>query len=215
MPKILDLSGKSSRLEGVHLIVGEGLCSNVYVLDVDEAVLVDAGVGNRLNPLWPQLEKIGVEAEGVRGVVLTHAHHDHVGGVFRLLERAAPRVYIHRLDARHIATYVEGLIEVEEGDVVETSLWPLRVLWTPGHTGGSICLYAEEEGILFSGDTVFPWGYYGRYDGETGGYEEMVESLGRLTELEVEVLLPGHGSPVYEEAHRHIAMAYENARSNP
>lgn len=215
MPKVIDLGRRSSRLEGVHLIVGEGLCSNIYVIGLEEAVLIDAGVGNRLNPIWPQLEEIGVRPEGLRGLALTHAHHDHVMGVFLLLKRAEPAVYIHRYDARYIATYIEGLVEVEDGDVIETPLWPLKVLWTPGHTRGSISLYAEEEGILFSGDTVFPWGYYGRYDGETGSYDDIIESLRRLTELQVEALLPGHGSPLYRDAHRHIAEAYRRARSNP
>lgn len=215
MPKVLDLSERSSKLKGVHLIVGEGLCSNIYVLRGDETVLIDAGIGNRLNPIWPQLEEIGVQPEGIKRAALTHAHHDHVMGVFLILRRATPLVHIHRYDAKHIAAYIKGLVEVEEGDILETSLWPLRVLWTPGHTRGSICLYAEDEGILFSGDTVFPWGYYGRYDGETGSYEDIVESLRRLTELQVETLLPGHGGPIYREANRHIAMAYRNARSNP
>ena len=215
MPKVIDLGERSSKLRGVHLIIGEGLCSNIYVIGVEEAVLIDAGVGNRLNPIWPQLEEIGVEPHGLRGVVVTHAHHDHVGGVFLILERADPEVYMHRFDAGYVATYIKGLRTVEDGDVIETPLWPLKVIWTPGHTRGSICLYVEGEAILFSGDTVFPWGYYGRYDGETGSYQDIVESLRRLTELHVELLLPGHGGPVYRDAHRHIELAYRNAVSKP
>ena len=215
MPRVIDLGERSPKLRGVHLIVGEGLCSNIYVLGVEEAVLIDAGVGNRLNPVWPQLEEIGVKPEGLRRVAVTHAHHDHVGGVFRILERADPEVYMHRFDAEYVAAYIKRLRLVDEGDVIETPLWPLRVIWTPGHTRGGICLYVEEEAILFSGDTVFPWGYYGRYNGETGSYEDIVESLRRLNELEVELLLPGHGGPIYRDAHRHIEMAYRNAVSKP
>ena len=69
----------------------------------------------------------------------------------------------------------DSLVEVEEGDVIETELWPLEVIWTPGHTEGGISLYAREQRILFSGDTVFPDGYYGRTDGESGSLEQLLE----------------------------------------
>ncbi|RLI08308.1 hypothetical protein DRO42_06575 [Candidatus Bathyarchaeota archaeon] len=212
MPTIIDLGSESQRLRGVSLIVGEGLCSNIYVIGRDRAVVVDTGVGNYVNPVWPQLEQLGVGPEDIEGVVLTHAHHDHASGVFIILERAEPRVYVHRLDTRYIASHLgRRLVRVEDGDTVPTELWPLEVFWTPGHTEGSICLYAREARILFSGDTVFPDGYYGRYDGESGSYEAIVNSLRRLTELEVDVMLPGHGMPVLEGAGEHIRRAYRNA----
>jgi len=53
MPKIYDLGEHSERLKDVSLIVGEGLCSNIYVIGREEAVVVDTGVGNYANPVWP------------------------------------------------------------------------------------------------------------------------------------------------------------------
>lgn len=214
MPRIIDLGSRSKRLRGVSLIVGEGLCSNIYVIGREKAVIVDTGVGNYANPVWPQLEHLGVGPENVSGAVLTHAHHDHAMGAFIILERAEPRVYVHRLGTRHIASNLgHNLVTLEDGDTVPNELWPLEVLWTPGHTEGSVCLYARERRILFSGDTVFPDGYFGRYDGDTGGREAIVKSLRRLTELEVDVMLPGHGMPVYEGAREHIRLSYRNAAS--
>jgi len=212
MPRIVDLGGGSRRLDGVSLIIGEGLCSNIYVIGRERAVIIDTGVGNSMNPVWPQLSELGVEPENVEGVVLTHAHHDHAMGAFLILQRAQPKVYVHRLGARYIASSLgPNVVELEEGDTVQTELWPLEVLWTPGHTEGGICLYAREARILFSGDTVFPDGYYGRCDGESGSREAIINSLRRLTELEVDAMLPGHGMPVYEGASEHIEMAYRNA----
>jgi glyoxylase-like metal-dependent hydrolase (beta-lactamase superfamily II) len=67
------------------------------------------------------------------------------------------------------------------------------VLHTPGHTEGSVCLIAVDEGLLFSGDTLFAAGW-GRVDLPGGSAEQMVESLGRLTTLDDSVtVLPGHG----------------------
>jgi len=109
------------------------------------------------------------------------------------------------------ATAVEDLFKANDGDVIDTELWPLRVYWTPGHTEGGMCLHNAERRILFSGDTVFPDGYYGRYDGESGSLEAIQESLRRLNGLDVDALLPGHGEPVLSDGHRHIEMALRNA----
>ena len=212
MPRTYDLGEHSARLNSLHLIVGEGLCSNIYVVGKDEAVVIDTGVGNYANPVWPQLEELGVTPDKVKGVVLTHAHHDHAMGAFIILQRADPRVYVHRLDTQYIASrFGDNLVKVEDGDVIETELWPLEAIWTPGHTEGGMCLYAREERILFSGDTVFPDGGYGAYHGESGSLKAIIESLRRLSELEVDIMLPGHGRPLLEDASEHIKLSYSKA----
>ena len=215
MPRIIDLGRHLEILKGINLIVGEGLCSNIYVLGKEDAVLVDAGVGNYANPVWPQLEEMGIGPEKVAGVIVTHAHHDHVSGLFIIIEKTKPWVYIHGLAAKYVASHFgPKLALVGDGDTVETSLWPLDVIWTPGHTEGEICLYASEQRILFSGDAVFPDGYYGRYEGDAA-FLDTVKSLKRLTKLDVDIMLPGHGMPVYRNAGEHIKRAYENATGSP
>jgi len=212
MPWIIDLGSRSQILRDVNLIVGEGLCSNIYVIGGEQVVIVDTGVGNHVNPIWPQLKQLGVESSSIASLILTHAHHDHAMGAFIILDRAEPTVYVHRLDSKLISSDLgPKLVRLEEGDIVPTDLWPLEVIWTPGHTEGSICLYARQPGILFSGDTIFPDGYFGRYDGETGSYNALIKSLQRLSEMDVEVMLPGHGMPVIEDAQKHVLMSFRNA----
>jgi len=212
MPTVYDLGEHGEALVGVSLIVGDGLCSNIYVIGRDKATIIDTGVGNRANPLWPQLEGLGVGPRNIDKVVITHAHHDHAMGAFLILEKARPKVYIHEKDTRYIATRLgDTLVKVNEGDVIETELWPLEVIWTPGHTEGGMCLYNPEHRILFSGDTVFPDGYYGRYDGDSGSFQAIVESLRKLDALDVEALLSGHGSPVITGGNTHIDHALRNA----
>jgi len=212
MPRIFNLEEYSEKLKDVNLIVGDGLCSNIYVIGKQEVVVVDTGVGNYANPVWPQLEELGIMPDNVKGVVLTHAHHDHAMGTFIILQRANPKVFVHNLDTRYIASRLgDNLIKVEEGDVIETELCPFRVIWTPGHTEGGMCLYNEEGKILISGDTAFADGYYGNYVGESGSIESMVESLRKLSELEVDIMMPGHGSPIFEGAGEHIKKAYAKA----
>ena len=73
-------------------------------------------------------------------------------------------------------------VELAEGGLIRFGEIRLRVLHTPGHTEGSVCLLAEDDGLLFSGDTLFAGGW-GRVDLPGGDPEAMVASLARLTEL--------------------------------
>ena len=211
-PKIIDLGPSSPVLSGVYLIIGEGLCSNIYVIGDDNFTIVDTGVGNYVNPLWPQLEELKVTPGNLKRVVLTHAHHDHAMGVYLILEKAEPKIFVHKYDTQYISSSLgSNLVKIEDDDVIETGLGPLKVVWTPGHTKGSICLFSENKHILFSGDTVFPDGYYGRYDGASGSFNSIIESLRKLTDLNIDTLLPGHGRPIIQEANKHILKAYRNA----
>jgi glyoxylase-like metal-dependent hydrolase (beta-lactamase superfamily II) len=212
LPHIIDLSKDSPSLVGVHMIVGDGLCSNIYVVGGEKATIIDTGVGNRLNPVWPQLGELGVKPANVDKVILTHTHHDHAMGAFLILEKASPKIYVHFKDTQYISSSLgDSLVKVEEGDVIETELWPLEVIWTPGHTEGGMCLYAREPRILFSGDTAFPDGYFGRFDGESGSIEELIESLRKLTKLNVDVILAGHGIAVLSNAENNLKLSLRNA----
>lgn len=142
----------------------------------------------------------------VAAVVLTHGHFDHLGAVADVLETTGAPLVIHEADAGSITT-AEGTMgslfgfyavapeahrELREGDVVEAGAVSLKVISTPGHTPGSICLYTP--GHLFTGDTVFS-GSVGRSDFEGGDPHAMRTSVARLAELPDETrVYPGHGS---------------------
>ena len=85
-------------------------------------------------------------------------------------------------------------VELAEGGEVRFGEIRLRVLHTPGHTPGSVCLLDVDNGTLYSGDTLFA-GAWGRTDFPGGSADEIVASLGRLADLEDRVrVLPGHGA---------------------
>jgi len=212
MPRLYRLEEYNPVLKDVSLIVGDGLCSNIYVLGKEEATIVDTGVGNRANPIFPQLAELGVMPENIKQVIITHAHHDHAMGVFLILEQANPSVFVHEDDTKYIASsFGEALVKVVEDDIIDTAIGSFEVYLTPGHTNGSMCLYNAGKKILISGDTVFPDGSYGRYDGESGSLDAMIDSLKKLTELDCEIMLPGHGSPVFQDANSHIQLSYNQA----
>lgn len=136
----------------------------------------------------------------VAGVLITHAHFDHILGLSALT--GAP-IYVHSLDAGAmtddeincgprggVSPYVAATDTVEEGDQVTLAGMTFTVLHTPGHTRGSVCYRCGDD--LFTGDTLFVGGY-GRTDLPGGSWEELRQSLTRLLGLHHVRVYPGHG----------------------
>ncbi len=128
-------------------------------------------------------------------VLLTHGHFDHVGGVKALMAQFPDLpVYVHEADTRLTPDMSQGLCWTDtygEGDSLTVGALTFRVLHTPGHTPGSVCLRTEDA--LLTGDTLFA-GSCGRTDFPGGSWSQMRASLGRLASLEGDLqVLPGHG----------------------
>ena len=122
------------------------------------------------------------------------------------LGKDALAAHRHSFAAAGSAAYVDALwqplpdadILFAEGD----SVGPFTVLHVPGHTGGSVCLYDEAAGILFTGDTLFQ-GSYGRTDLPGGNWDQLRQSLKRVLAMKGETIVcAGHGDPttIKEEA---------------
>lgn len=205
----IDLSKLQSNLAGIGMLTTVGLSSNVYVIGLKSLTLVDSGVGNRANLLAPQFERTDLRLKDVHQVVLTHVHHDHTGGLREIHDHSTPTVFVQEADAVYLR--VPKLVRLKGGEDIITELGSLSVLHTPGHSAGSLCLYDPRRQVLFSGDTAFPDGGFGRTDGDSGSSLDMVNSLKKLAQLKVQVLLPGHGEPVTEGAEQSLSLSLHEA----
>lgn len=162
----------------------------------------------------------GDEAEAILGrvadleldiklIILTHGHIDHVGALKAVKETSGAEMAIHADDAKSLrglrgflqSVLVPGLSYpvpppperlLQDGDSLDVSDLHFKVLHTPGHTPGGICLLGE--GVVFSGDTLFNYGI-GRTDLPGGSYHRLMESIRtRLLVLpDNTIVYPGHG----------------------
>lgn len=127
------------------------------------------------------------EGLAIDTIVNTHAHGDHTAGNTALKKQTGARIMIHARDA---GGYPQADALLTDGDEVAVGEISLKVIHTPGHTPGGICLYAE--GHLFTGDTLFV-GDSGRTDLAGGDRPTLGASIRRLMELpEDTVVWPGH-----------------------
>ena len=125
----------------------------------------------------------------VKYIIITHTHLDHLGAFQEVRDGLGAQVAIHRLEADMLPTPPD--LTLEDGDVLNFGTLSAKVLHTPGHTRGSLCLLVGKH--LFSGDTLFPGG-----PGKTGtpeAFEQVVDSITRkLFVLPDETpVYPGHG----------------------
>jgi glyoxylase-like metal-dependent hydrolase (beta-lactamase superfamily II) len=85
-----------------------------------------------------------------------------------------------------------------------------NVIFTPGHTPGCICLYCPETKTLFSGDTIFAHGSFGRTDLPGGSINNLKKSIKELLNRDIENIYPGHESIVIKNGNDHIILSYKN-----
>jgi hydroxyacylglutathione hydrolase len=210
---LIRLAEYENRLEDIYLIQGVGLTSNIYVIGKKEITLIDAGNGARINSLTSHLQKLKLAIEDVVKVIFTHAHADHIGGLEDVCQKAHPEILIHEAEAHSLQGRIpeQSIITLRGGERVATEKGVVDVIHTPGHSRGALCLYDRQRRTLFSGDTVFPGGFFGRCDLEGGDKKALVASLNALTKLNVDILLPGHEEPVFQNADKHIKRSYDTA----
>jgi len=199
-------------------IVTPPLMANAYLLLGERPSLIDCGgdssfivraVSKHVNP------------KEIEFVFLTHSHFDHAMACVDLKRWFGCKVAMHEKEFELLKSgytlfgyrfYVEPDVVLRGGEVFDLGGIELEVIHTPGHTPGSVCYYEPDRRWLFSGDTVFAHGAFGRVDLPGGNAFELMESLKRLAELEVERLYPGHEDVVEGNAKEHIRRALEIAR---
>src|SRR4030067_1688666 len=171
--------------------------ANAYL--VDGKILVDTGMD--AHSIISQLEKL-IKPGELETIILTHCHFDHSGGAAQVAKAFGAKIAIHRDDAP-LLNNPKGSASELFGERAPSVIPDILLsggeifggcegITTPGHTPGGICLYSARDKALFSGDTVFPDGSFGRTDLPGGNAKKLVESIRKITLLDVSVMYPGH-----------------------
>lgn len=177
---------------------------NCYILgDKSEAMIIDPG--SDAKKIINILEENEITA---KYIVLTHCHFDHILAVEKLMEELDVKLiacqsekenllnpsvnYTDKYSRKPISLTAD--IYVKDGDTIKSGEFSFKVLETPGHTSGSMCLYCKGENLLISGDTLF-YASVGRCDLATGDEKALIKSIKEklFTLPDVTTVLPGHG----------------------
>jgi glyoxylase-like metal-dependent hydrolase (beta-lactamase superfamily II) len=180
---------------------------NTYLIRGEVTVLIDPGHSHHVPSLFHQMEGDGVSPQEVDLIILTHSHPDHFEGVEAFQDKSV-KIAMSREEQRYLKENGKLLFEMmgqpipsfridfylKEGEL-RLGKETFHVYQTPGHTPGSLSIHWLKRKILFTGDLVF-YGGIGRTDFPEGNSRLMRESLERISRLDTELLLPGHGEVV-------------------
>jgi glyoxylase-like metal-dependent hydrolase (beta-lactamase superfamily II) len=164
---------------------------NVWIVgDDEEVIVIDPGTDTA-----GVLDVVGDRE--VLAVICTHGHADHVAAAIELAERDEAPVALHPKDRmlwREAHPGDVADIEMEDGGIFEVADVALEVIHAPGHTDGSVCLYCEELGVVFTGHVLLADGPV-PHDDEFPDFAEQLTAIGEhlLTLPSDTRVLPGHG----------------------
>ncbi|MHB8086062.1 MAG: MBL fold metallo-hydrolase [Dehalococcoidia bacterium] len=219
------------------------LGANVYLLALGgQFTLVDAGYRNKYRQILKRIYSLGFAPTRIRHIIITHHHPDHVGGLAALKEVTGAKSIAHILDApfidgrlpqagpsrpdwlkrssgifsRMLATPPAGVdIEVADGDELPIA-GGIKIIHTPGHTPGSICIYLKQEGLVFTGDLLarrlgikLPSMVF------TADIEHEMDSIRKLAELDFDTACFGHGFPIRKDAGKKVAEFVNKFQPHP
>lgn len=182
--------------------------TNCYIVYKDnteslrEAIIIDPG--DDADKIYDKVEEFGVKPVAI---LLTHGHFDHILAVNQVASKYNIDIYASEEEKKLLGDamlnlsggyrrdcIVKEYIKLCDGQELEVANIKFKTILTPGHTGGSMCYYIENEDVLFSGDMLFRESV-GRTDFPTGSESQIINSLNnKLMKLEDKVeVYPGHG----------------------
>jgi glyoxylase-like metal-dependent hydrolase (beta-lactamase superfamily II) len=180
---------------------------NTYLVDGSTRILIDPGHSDLFGHVEEGLAALDLTSADIDVVLCTHAHPDHLEGAvrfanaeallayheeeYRFIQSLMPHLNAHR--SAGLAAYQPDFL-LREGELFLRDTL-LEILHTPGHAPGAICIHLPSRKALFTGDLVFNRGI-GRVDLPGGNAKDLKTSLQRVSELDVDYLLPGHGEPL-------------------
>lgn len=211
--------------DNIFIIYGSKPSSHVYLIKgLFKNVLIDTGTKGNFNKLVEAFAFVGLRVSDIALIICTHEHYDHIGGIGYFNQTAllsADRFAATKIELQD-EYVIHSIIHNEEMIKTRINIWlenrvlfdlgnyKLKVLHTPGHTSGCICLYEPSKKFMFTGDTVFADGVISKIS-DSGSYGDYINSLERISTYKIKRIFPGHGK-LCETPEDSIQMSIQNAR---
>jgi len=195
--KVKNLSAKSRiYTSNVYLLTGDWNCME------DINTLIDVGRDPSIIDEIYQAST-GVGKSRIEQVILTHNHYDHASLLPNIKNLFNPKVYAY-------SSYLEGIdCDLKGGELIKVADRICEIIYTPGHSNDSICIYCEEEKSLFAGDTPLIIRSVG------GSYEERyVKALEYICKKDVRTIHFGHGEPLSQGCNQIMVQSLANVRKS-
>jgi len=177
---------------------------NTHVIRDDLSIIIDPGLTQFLPELLQDLHRDGIDPKDIDIITNTHLHGDHCWANEAFKKVSGAKILLHPVQKNFWDKTVTqtsrffGLPAVEftedrllGNDKLNAGEMEFELIPSPGHSPDSICFYCQSEKILICGDVIFNQNT-GRFDLPGGSAEELKQSIERLSQLEIEYLLPGH-----------------------
>lgn len=219
-------------------LLESGKFVNIYALIKDKGVLlIDTGIPDKAESIFEELKTIGVSFNDIKAIIITHAHPDHAGSAYTLVHRTGAKLYIHKLDhdillgkiklpephsfAARLFVFItnrfwqyhppENAIPIDEGFSIE-GFPDIKLIFTPGHTQGSISILDMENNILFCGDAINNRGnkLTGPNKLFTIDMNQGWHSVSKIAEINFNILCPGHGPWIDHNARDRVQSLISN-----
>jgi glyoxylase-like metal-dependent hydrolase (beta-lactamase superfamily II) len=215
---------------GVHAI--RLLSVYAFLIDEPQLTLIDAGLIGSAGRVRRYAERMGRSLDDLTRIICTHAHPDHIGGVRELAGERDVEVLMHPADLAGLKVTLRDAVAnrnrsqliayftrhpgeatpIEEGQVLPI-LGGLRVLHTPGHTPGSVCLYAERHRLLFVGDNLQVIRRKVTFASSVFSDDMPLAqaSVARMAELDVQTIVFSHYPPLRDGANEVLRALADRA----
>lgn len=192
--------------DGIYAYIWKGVFENncnMFYFGEPLNILFDPGLKNYVDMRFSEMENDGLNPDDIKYIINTHCHPDHFEGSLKFADKDI-KIGMHE---KEIEFYNEEgpsffqmfgmqFPEFKFDLVMKDGIWKvgdteLEIISTPGHSPGSMCIYWKEKKALICGDLVFEQSF-GRVDFPGGNPKKLIESIKKISKLDIEILLPGH-----------------------
>ena len=195
------------------------LNGNHFAYWSEKPVLIDTAYIADFDQTAKLIKQLGIKLADVQLIISTHCHCDHIGGNRHIQDQSGCDIALHKIGKHFIDTrndratwwgyfdqeadFFDCTIELNDGDILQVGPHEFTVMHTPGHAAEGIVLYNRRDKLLISSDTLWKNDMAVmtlQIEGSAAPFQ-MLESLEKLSALDVQIVYPGHG-PAFTDMHK-------------